>query len=73
MMAEKEFPNLKATTSILVGGVHVAEGEVIPKTSFTVKGDWQNLVFGFSPPRMEETDAAVGKPKANGAPAIPGA
>lgn len=61
-MAQKELPNLKATTGILVDGKHVEAGEVIPKSAFAVKGDWQNLVFGFDPPRLIETDEDVGKP-----------
>lgn len=58
-MAE-EMKNLIALEGILVNGEHIAPGTVIPKSTFAVKGDWQNLVFGFSPPRMEETDAKVG-------------
>lgn len=66
-MAEK--PNLKALTTIAVNGEHLNIGDVIPKTDIPVKGDWQNLVFAFDPPRMEETDEPVGKVKA----AMPGA
>jgi hypothetical protein len=68
-MSEK--PNLKAVTTLLVNGEHLNEGDVIPKTAFAVKGDWQNLVLGFNPPRMEETDEPVGKVK-KAKPAMPG-
>lgn len=63
-MAEKNLPNLRVLTSILVGGEHVEAGTVLPKSDFE-KTDWQNLVFGFGDnPRLEETDDKVGKPKA---------
>lgn len=60
-MAEKDLPNLRALENILISGVHVSIGDVVPKSMFTVKGDWQNLTISFNPPRMEETDAPVGK------------
>ena len=63
-MADKNLPNVKAQVGILVGGEHVEAGEVIPKSAFRIPGDWQNLVFGFDPPRMIETDEDVGKPGA---------
>lgn len=75
-MAEKELPNLRATENILVGGKHIAIGQVIPKSAFAVKGDWQNLTLSFDPPRMVETDDPVGLPKAEKAAkaaAMPGA
>ena len=74
-MAEKNFPNLRVLTGILLNGEHVEAGTVLPKTDFE-KTDWQNLVFGFGDnPRLEETADEVGKPKAAKAEkaAMPGA
>lgn len=70
-----EKPNLKVLVPILISGKHQDIGAVVPKTAFAVKGDWQNLVFGFDPPRLAETAEAVGKPgKAEkAAAALPGA
>lgn len=63
-MAEKNLPNLRVLTGILVAGEHVEAGTVLPKSDFE-KTDWQNLVFGFGDnPRLEETADAVGAPKA---------
>ncbi len=71
-MAEKNLPNLRVLTSILIDGEHVEAGTVIAKADLE-KTDWQNLVFGFGDnPRLEETDDKVGKPKAEKA-AMPGA
>lgn len=53
--------NLIALRQILVKGVVVEVGEVIPKTAFEESGDWKNLV-NMKPPRLAETDAKVGKP-----------
>jgi hypothetical protein len=63
--------NLKALTTILVGGKHVAEGEVISKKEFANEGEWKNLTVGFVPPRMEETDEEVGLPVAKKKPTAP--
>jgi hypothetical protein len=52
--------NLIVLEGILLNGEHLAPGTVVAKSAFAAKGDWQNLVFGFSPPRLEETDAKVG-------------
>ena len=73
-MAEKNLPNLRVLTGILIAGNHVEAGTVIAKSDFE-KTDWQNLVFGFGDnPRLEETADPVGKPKAaKGAAAMPGA
>ena len=71
-MAEKNQPNLRVLTGILLNGEHVEAGTVLSKSDFE-KTDWQNLVFGFGDnPRLEETDDKVGKPKAEKA-AMPGA
>lgn len=70
-MAEKNLPNLRVLTGMLVAGQHVEAGTVLPKSNFE-KTDWQNLVFGFGDnPRLEETDDTVGKPKAKGKAAAP--
>lgn len=71
-MADKEKPNLKVLVPQLFKGEHLAAGDVIAKSDFAVKGDWQNLVFGFDTPRLAETDAAVGKAKPAKAAALPG-
>lgn len=57
-MAEK---NLKVLVPILINGEHNAVGDVVAKSDFKDKGDWQNLAFAFDPPRLEETDEPVGK------------
>ena len=67
-----EKKNLRAMTGLLVNGKHIAEDEVIAKADFANKGDWQNLVFSFSPPRMTETDDEVGVPKAPSKIQLPG-
>jgi hypothetical protein len=70
-MAEKNLPNLRVLTGILLNGEHVEAGTVLSKTDFE-KSDWQNLVFGFGDnPRLEETADAVGEPKAKGKSAAP--
>ena len=50
------------------------KGEVIAKSDFAKKSDWQNLLH-MPKPRVEETDDKAGLPKATkaGAPAMPGA
>lgn len=61
-MAEKNLPNLRVLTGILLNGEHVEAGTVLSKADFE-KTDWQNLVFGFGDnPRLEETDDKVGFP-----------
>jgi hypothetical protein len=67
-----EKKNLRAMTGLLVNGKHVAEGEVIAKSDFANKGDWQNLVFSFNPPRMTETDDKVGVPEVQSKTKLPG-
>lgn len=59
-MADKK--NVKATQQFLLKGKVVQVGEVVAKSSFTNKQDWQNLLH-MPKPRVEETDEAVGKPK----------
>ncbi len=64
-MAEKNLPNLRVLTSILLNGEHVEAGTVLPKSDFE-KTDWQNLVFGFGDnPRLAETSDRVGQPDAD--------
>ena len=63
-MAEKNLPNLRVLTGILLNGEHVEAGTVLSKSDFE-KTDWQNLVFGFGDnPRLAETSAPVGPPEA---------
>lgn len=75
-MADKK--NVKATQQFMLKGRKVETGEVVAKTDFPNKQDWQNLLH-MSKPRVEETDEAVGKPKAAAKgkaaadPAMPGA
>lgn len=70
-MAEKNLPNLRVLTGILLNGEHVEAGTVLSKSDFE-KTDWQNLVHGFGDnPRLEETADSVGKPKAKGKAAAP--
>lgn len=54
-----EKKNLKVLRAIRMGGKHVAVGTVIPKTAFESRGDWSDLCE-MNPPRLEETDEAVG-------------
>lgn len=63
MAEEKELKNLEVLVPFRIKGKSVAKGEVIAKTEFNNKGDWQNLVH-MTPPRAKETDAKVGKPAA---------
>ena len=63
-MSDKVKNNLRVLVDILINGEHVATGTVVSKDDFKNKGDWQNLVFAFDPPRMEETSDAVGAPEA---------
>lgn len=62
-MADKEKPNVIALNDFRLRGVKVVEGEVVAKSDFASKGDWQNLA-NMRPARVEETDKPVGKPKA---------
>lgn len=63
-MAEPKEPNnLEVLVPFRIKGKKVEKGEVIAKTEFNNKGDWQNLVH-MTPPRAKETDAKVGKPAA---------
>lgn len=55
--------NVKALVEFRLKGAKVKQGEVIAKDAFASKGDWQNLAH-MTPPRVEETDEPVGKPKA---------
>lgn len=57
-MAEK---NLKVLVPILINGAHFNVGDVVAKSDFADKADWQNLAYAFDPPRLEETDEPEGK------------
>jgi 2-hydroxychromene-2-carboxylate isomerase len=70
VVAEKELPNLRVLVPIRVGGIHRAEGSVIPKTDFANKGDWHDLTV-MEPARLAETDAKVGTAKGDKTP-LPG-
>jgi hypothetical protein len=64
-MAEKNLPNLRVLTGILLNGEHVEAGTVLSKADLE-KTDWQNLVFGFGDnPRLAETSDRVGQPDAD--------
>ena len=58
---DKSKPNIKALTAFLVKGDPIVKGQVVAKTDFSVKSDWQNLC-NMEPPRAEETDEDVGVP-----------
>lgn len=60
---DKAKPNIKALKSFRLKGDVVAKDEVIRKSAFAKKGDWQNLC-NMSPPKAEETDEKVGAPSA---------
>jgi len=61
MAEDKEMKNLEVLVPFRIKGRATQKGEVIAKTEFNNKGDWQNLVH-MTPPRAKETDANVGKP-----------
>ena len=62
-MADNKKNNVIALVEFRLKGKVIQKGEVIPKSAFANKGDWQNLVH-MKPARCEETDGSVGKPKA---------
>lgn len=62
-MAKEKFANVKALKSFRLKGAHIAPGDVVAKSDFATKSDWQNLVH-MEPARCEETDEKVGKAKA---------
>ncbi len=55
---DKAKKNIKALRDLRVQGKHVAAGEVVAKSAFPNKADWQN-VCNMTPPRAEETADAV--------------
>lgn len=61
---KKTKSNIRALKSFRLKGKVVAQGEVVPKSDFAKKSDWQNLCHMDPAPRAEETSDAVGKPKA---------
>jgi hypothetical protein len=63
--------NIKAERDFRLKGVPVVKGEVVSKSDFPNKSDWQNLC-NMTPPRAEETNDPVGKPKAKKADAKTG-
>ena len=71
MSEDKKMPNIKALRDFRLNGAAVVKGEVVAKSKFQNKGDWLNLCH-MKPPRAEETDAKVGKPKKTGAAELPG-
>ena len=58
---DKSKPNIKAKQAFLLKGEPVVVDEVVAKSDFPNKTDWQNLC-NMEPPRCEETDEDVGKP-----------
>jgi len=80
-MADKDTKNVRALQQFRLKGEVVSEGEVVAKSRFANKQDWQNLLH-MPKPRIEETNDPVGKAgkaekptkgvKAD-APAMPGA
>lgn len=59
---DKAKKNIKVLKAFRIKGRATAVGEVVTKEAFGKKGEWQNLC-NMSPPKAEETDEAVGKPK----------
>lgn len=55
---DKAKKNIKALRDLRVKGKHVATGEVVAKSDFPNKADWQN-VCNMTPPRAEETADTV--------------
>ncbi len=74
--------NVRALQEFMLKGTKVSEGEVVAKSSFANKQDWQNLLH-MPKPRVAETNDPVGKAKPKAAakaddkgddkPAMPGA
>lgn len=74
--SKKELNNIRALASFRLKGEVIAVGQVVSKGDFAKKADWQNLCNMNPKPRAEETDDAVGKPKAakaGGKTGLPGA
>ena len=68
---EKEKGNLLVLSSFLLDGEHQPVGRVLAKSAFSVKSDWQNILF-METPLVRETDDAAGDPEATVA-TMPGA
>lgn len=64
MADEKEKKNIKALKQFRLKGVVVQKDEVVAKSEFAKKTDWQNLCNMSPTPRAAETSDPVGKPKA---------
>lgn len=60
MAKEKSPANVRALVAFRLKGKPVNVGDVVAKTSFAQKSDWQNLLH-MEPARVEETDDKVGK------------
>lgn len=72
MAEDKPKNNIKSLIEFRLKGEAVKVGDVVAKSDFPTKGDWQNLCH-MTPPRAEETADAVGKAKASKASkALPG-
>ncbi len=54
--------NVRALQAFRLRGAAVEKDEVVAKSSFPNKQDWQNLL-NMPKPRVEETSDPVGKPK----------
>lgn len=62
MADEKKLDNIECLIEFRLKGKAIAVGEVIPKTAFGHRSEWNNLA-NMTPARVKETGAAVGKPK----------
>jgi hypothetical protein len=60
MAKEKSPANVRALVAFRLKGKAVNVGDVVAKTSFAQKSDWQNLLH-MEPARVEETEDKVGK------------
>lgn len=60
MADDKKLNNIRILRDIRVCGKVVEKGDVIAKTTFANKSDWQNLC-NMQPARCAETDKKVGK------------
>lgn len=60
---DKDKKNIRALRAFRLKGEVIAVGEVVKKSEFAKKGEWQNLCH-MDPAKAEETNDDVGKPKA---------
>ena len=61
MSEKKALPNVKALKQFRMNGKVVVVGQVVAKSDFKQKSDWQNLAH-MDKPRVEETADKVGLP-----------